>query len=330
MKIQNDITSLLKVVYPVVSAPMAGVSGGLLAQAVGRAGGLGLIGAGYGNRAWLAEQLSLCAGTHFGVGFITWALAHQPDLLDLALEAKPSAIFLSFGSVDKFSSQIRAAGCVLMAQVQTVAQARDAVEHGADVIVAQGGEAGGHGGLRGTLALVPAVFDAVSPVPVLAAGGIADGRGMAAAFMLGAQGVLCGTAFFAAEESLAHPQAKRRLVAATGDDTVKSPLFDLARGLHWPEGPWGLRALRNAYTDRWANDQDGFCQVLLSEQQRYAQAHAQGNFDTAATIAGEAADLVRSERPAGDILRSIVGLCDELLQGRAPGGHPPSPSRKTL
>lgn len=329
MTIQNEITSLLKVVHPVVSAPMAGVSGGLLAQAVGRAGGLGLIGGGYGNRAWLSEQLSLCAGTNFGVGFITWALAQQPDLLDLALEAKPSAIFLSFGSVAKFSSQIRAEDCVLMAQVQTVAQARDAVAHGADVIVAQGGEAGGHGGLRGTLALVPAVVDAVWPAPVLAAGGIADGRGMAAAFMLGAQGVLCGTAFFAAGESLAHPQAKRRLVAATGDDTLKSPLFDMARGLHWPEGPWGLRTLRNAYTDRWANDQDGFCQVFLSEQQRYAEAHAQGNFDTAAIIAGEAADQVRSERPAGDILKSIVGLCDELLQGRAPGWHPPSPFRKT-
>lgn len=322
MKIQNELTSLLQVVYPVVSAPMAGVGGGLLAQAVSRAGGLGLIGAGYGDRAWLIEQLSFCAGTNFGVGFITWALAQQPNLLDLALEAKPSAIFLSFGSVAKFSSRIRAAGCVLMTQVQTVAQARDAVAHGTDVIVAQGGEAGGHGGLRGTLALVPAVVDAVSPVPVLAAGGIADGRGMAAAFMLGAQGVLCGTAFYAAEESLAPPQAKRRLIAATGDETVKSPLFDWARGLHWPDGPWGLRTLRNAYTDRWANDQDGLRQVLLSEQQRYAEAHAQGNFDIAAVIAGEAADLVRSERPAAAILQSMVDRCEQLIPDRASTGTP--------
>lgn len=141
---------------------------------------------------------------------------------------------------------MRDAGVPLIAQVQTVGQAVDAAHADADIVVAQGGEAGGHGGRRGTMALVPAVVDAVAPLPVVAAGGIADGRGLAAALMLGASGALCGTVFYACDESLAHEEAKRRLVRAGGDDTVNGPIFDLLRGLEWPDGPWSLRTMRNA------------------------------------------------------------------------------------
>jgi nitronate monooxygenase len=314
MSAPTALTKLLAIRHPVLLAPMAGVSGGLLATAVSRAGGLGFLGAGYGDSQWLAHELALCDGAPFGVGFITWALQAQPGLLGQALNAKPQAIFLSFGAIDRFAAQVRDGGAVLVAQVQTVRQAYEAVGQGAQVIVAQGGEAGGHGGLRGTMALVPAIVDAVGPVPVVAAGGIADGRGLAAAKMLGAAGVVCGTAFYAAVESLAHVHAKQRLVAASGDDTVKSPLFDIVRGRDWPQGPWQLRTLRNRFSERWGEAIPGLRDAIVQEMGHYQVAQLAGDFDTAATIAGEAADMVRSIEPAAKIVQSMVDQCKALLQ----------------
>jgi len=310
---RNTLTALLQIQHPVLLAPMAGISGGRLAAAVSRAGGLGFVGAGYGDREWLREELAQCEGQPVGVGFITWALRAQPDLLRQALDARPKAVFLSFGPIGELAQPILAAGAVLIAQVQTVRQAREAVAAGAQVIVAQGGEAGGHGGVRGTLALVPATVDAVGPVPVVAAGGIADGRGLAAALMRGASGVVCGTAFYAAVESLAHATAKQRLVDASGDDTLKSPVFDMARGLDWPEGPWSLRTLRNRFTERWSEDVPALRRALDGQMRGYQQARIEGNFDIAALIAGEAVDMVQSIKPASQIVQSLVDQCDALL-----------------
>lgn len=299
---------------------MAGIGGGRLASAVSRAGGLGFIGGGYVQREWLIEQLALCEGQPFGVGFIQWALEEalrqQPDLLHLVLQARPQAVLLSFGSLGAVGDRVREAGVVLVAQVQTVAQARAAVAAGAQVVVAQGGEAGGHGGLRGTMALVPAVVDAVSPVPVVAAGGIADGRGLAAALMLGASAVLCGTAFYACEESLAHIEAKRRLVQASGDDTAKGPMFDWLRGLSWPDGPWSLRTLRNAFTERWAGDLEALRRDLPRQQSVWREAAGRGDFDVAPVIAGEAADLVRAQRSAAHIVEDLVQQAARCLAQR--------------
>lgn len=309
----SPLRSLLGIRHPLLCAPMAGISGGRLAAAVSRAGGLGFVGGGYGDRDWLVEQLSLTEGLPFGVGFIGWALARQPGLLDLALQARPRAVLLSFGELGKLGARVREAGVPLVAQVQTVRQAGAAARAGADLIVAQGGEAGGHGGWRGTLALVPAVVDAVAPVPVVAAGGVADGRGLAAALMLGACGVLCGTVFYACDESLAHESAKRRLVDASGDDTVKGPMFDWLRGLEWPPGPWALRTLRNALTDRWADDLDGLRRTLGAQRQALDQARRRADFDTLPVIAGEAADLVRELRPASAVVNDIVQQAARLL-----------------
>ena len=223
MAIRTALTDLLGIEAPVLLAPMAFISGGALSAAVGRAGGLGFLGGGYGDRAWLEEEARRAGGERVGVGFITWSLARQPDLLGLALDLlAPPAVWLSFGDARPFAGRVKAKGAALVLQVQTVAAAREARDLGADLIVAQGAEAGGHGHARSTLPLVPAVVDAVAPVPVVAAGGIADGRGLAAALMLGAAGVACGTAFYAAEEAQMHPAAKERLVAASGDATQRS------------------------------------------------------------------------------------------------------------
>ena len=130
----------------------------------------------------------------FGVGFITWSLAKQPRLLDLALERRPVAVMLSFGSPVPFIERIKRTGAIVICQVQSVALAKEAAAAGADILIAQGTEAGGHGATRGLVTLVPEIVDALGGrTPVVAAGGIADGRGLAAALMLGAAGVVMGT-----------------------------------------------------------------------------------------------------------------------------------------
>ena len=311
MAITTELTRGLGLTVPVFSAPMALIAGGRLAAAVSRAGGLGFIGGGYGDRDWLERELLAAGNELVGVGFITWSLARRPELLDLALDHAPRAVFLSFGDLAPFADRVKASSVPLVAQVQTVADARDAVAQGADIVVAQGTEAGGHGALRATMSLVPAVLDAVGEaVPVVAAGGIADGRGLAAALLLGASAVLCGTAFYASEEALTHPAAKAAAVAGQGDHTVRSAVFDRARGIDWP-ARFTLRTLRNAFHDRWAGDPDAIDDATRTA---YARAMAAGDMDTAAVIVGEAVDLVRAVEPAGDIVARIVAEAESRLR----------------
>jgi len=312
MSLQTPLTRFLGIKVPVVSAPMAGIAGGALAAAVTRAGGLGLIGGGYGDRAWIEREFENARGEGVGIGFIAWALARQPDLLAVALERRPRAVLLSFGDVRSFAPAIARAGIPLIAQVQTVRDARIAVAEGASIIVAQGTEAGGHGGERATMPLVPAVVDAVGPVPVVAAGGIADGRGLAAALMLGAAGVLCGTAFYAATESLAHDKARRQAVEASGDHTVKGSVFDVVRGYDWP-APWAIRTLRNAFHDHWSGRLEELRRDRDLQGRAYAEAQAQGDVETAAVIVGEAVDLVRASMPAAAIVARILAEASDCL-----------------
>lgn len=315
MAITTTLTRRLGLAVPVLAAPMAMVAGGKLAAAVSRAGGLGFIGGGYGDRAWLERELRAAGNAAIGIGFITWSLAREPGLLDLALDHAPEAVFLSFGDLAPFAERIKAAGIPLIAQIQSVADARTAVSQGADIVVAQGTEAGGHGATRSTMALLPAVLDAVGDaVPVVAAGGIADGRGLAACLVMGASAALCGTAFYAAAESLAHPAFKARALAASGDETVRSSVFDAARRIDWPE-PWTLRTLRNDFYRRFAR---GPTTIDESAMITFQAAMAAGDTDTAAVMVGEAVDLVRRIEPAGSILARLVTEAERLLEA-APG-----------
>jgi nitronate monooxygenase len=314
MAISTHLTRLLGIQHPLMSAPMAGVSGGRLANAFAKAGGLGLIGAGYLDADWIEHQLSLVTpGQAVGVGFITWQLDERPHLLQVALQAKPRAIFLSFGDIDRYVSAVHGAGSLVIAQVQNLDQARKAHQAGADIIVAQGSEAGGHSGQRGTMALVPALVDELKNTPIVAAGGIADGRGLVAALALGACGALLGTALYASEESLAHPNAKRKALDANGDDTIKSAAFDRIRGLSWPSD-WRLRSLNNGFTQRWANDLPGLEASIDQERQRYAAATLLGDVDTAAVIVGEAIDLVHSIEPTADIVSKVIQQAEQVIQ----------------
>ena len=284
---------------------MAGISGGTLASAVSQAGGLGFIGAGYNDKNWLLQQFRLAADSQIGIGFITWKLAQNPELLTLALAQSPVAIMLSFGDPRPFVDEIKASNAKLICQVQTVKDAKDAVKYGADIIIAQGSEAGGHGASRGTFALVPAVVDAVKPVPVIAAGGIADGRGLVAAMALGADGVLLGTRFYACAESLGVDNAKQLIVNTDGDNTIRSNIFDVARGLTWP-APFTARSLENKFTAQWQHEKDQTAKMDIAVRKQYQHACEIGDFSIAGVFAGESIDLIHDILPAKKIIEKII------------------------
>jgi len=319
MAMDTLLTKLLRIRYPILLAAMDLVADARLTVAVSEAGGFGILGGGYGDADWLERELALIAKMRgvrefpFGVGFITWSIRDRPALLDQALAAKPDAVWLSFGDPAPFVEKIKAAGALLICQVQTEAMARDAVSKGADIIVAQGTEAGGHGMSRGALTLVPAIVDAVGDrVPVALAGGVADGRGLAAALMLGAQGVTLGTRFYACEEAAGHPNAKALIVAASGEDTVRSTVFDILRKKVWPAQYTG-RCLANEYTRKWVGREDELINQIGAESRGYLAARDRGDFNIAAVIAGECAGLIHDVRTAAEIMRSMTEQANELM-----------------
>ena len=316
MALRTRLTEKLRIKHPILLAPMGSIAGGRLAGAVSEAGGLGLIGGGYGDRGWLEKEFAAAGNRRVGCGFITWSLAKQPGLLDHVLAYRPTAVMLSFGDPRPFAARIRSAATTLICQVQSRDHALQALDAGAEVIVAQGTEAGGHGGVRATLPMVPAIVDLVAQrapqAMVVAAGGIADGRGLAAALALGAQGVLVGTRFYATIEALGHDSAKARIVAASGENTVRTSVFDTARGYRWPDAITG-RALRNDFSSRWHGRDGELAATIDSEMDRYQTAAAQGDVDTAVVFAGEGADLISDVPSAGEIVSRLVAEAESAL-----------------
>ncbi|MFK0280904.1 NAD(P)H-dependent flavin oxidoreductase [Streptomyces sp. NPDC090499] len=296
--------------HPVVLAPMDLVSGARLATAVTAAGGLGMIGGGYGDGEWLKREFAAAAGTRVGCGFITWSLARHPELLDIALENRPTAVMLSFGDPTPFADRVRAAAVPLLCQVHTLDQARQALDAGADVVVAQGGEAGGHGvGTRSTFTLVPDIADLIADrapeTLLLGAGGVADGRGLAAALALGADGVLVGTRFWATEEAVVSARAHARAVAASGDDTLRTSVYDIVRQYDWP-AEYNGRLLRNEFTNRWHGREAELVARLDEAAAEFRVAVSEQDFDVANMIVGEGVGLVQEILPAGEVVRRLV------------------------
>jgi nitronate monooxygenase len=326
--LSTRFTAAFALAHPVALAPMAGAAGGALAAAVARAGGLGLLGGGYGDAGWLAAEWDKAGGAPIGVGFITWSLT--PAVLAAALDRRPGAVMLSFGDPAPFAVAIHAAGVPLICQCQSLDHVRAALDAGAAVIVAQGAEAGGHGHARGTMSLVPEVADHLAAhapdTLLLAAGGIADGRGLAAALMLGADGALAGTRFWAASEALVPPGFHAAAVAAAGDATVRGSVPDAARLLDWP-APFTIRTLRSAFTDRWAAD-PGALRAPGAAKARAAWATAQAAGDAAegSPVAGEAVGLIHAIDPAATILHRIAAEAEGCLSAfsvhKYPGGSP--------
>jgi nitronate monooxygenase len=302
------------------------VAGGRLAAAVSEAGGLGLIGGGYGDAKWLEREFAAAGSARIGCGFITWSLAQKPHLLELVLAHAPAGVMLSFGEVAPFRQRIKSAGARLICQVQTLALAREAVAAGADVIVAQGAEAGGHGLERATFTLVPEIADylsGASPETVLvAAGGIADGRGLAAALMLGADGVLVGSRFWASTEALVPPSLQKAAVAASGDSTIRTTVVDIARRFDWPK-PFTARVLKTRFAMDWHGREAALAEpaTLEREEARYWNALNAGDVENTCVFAGEVVGLIRDVATAGEIIGRMVREAEALL------GHAPDPPR---
>ena len=319
--LKTRLTDAFDLTHPIVSAPMAFAAGGQLAAAVTKAGGLGLIGGGYGDAAWIEEEFRNAGNTSVGAGLITWKLAEQPEVLDVVLARNPALMFLSFGDPAPFAPRIAEAGVPMVCQVQTLRDAKRAVELGARMIVAQGAEAGGHGEKRGTLTLVPEVADWLAgnapDALLLAAGGIADGRGLAAALMLGADGVLVGSRFWASEEANVSTAMTDAAIAATGDETIRSTVMDRARFLNWPER-YTARVLQNAFTARWHDDLDGLMAHAEDEAAKWKEGWMAGDPDRANTFVGEAAGLINDRPKAAEIVARIASEAKALL-GRASG-----------
>ncbi|CAA9544452.1 MAG: Enoyl-[acyl-carrier-protein] reductase [FMN] [uncultured Thermomicrobiales bacterium] len=313
------LTELLGIDRPIVGAPMAGTATAPLAAAISAAGGFGTIGASTSRWTadrpdWLRAQIRAVrrvTDRPFGVGFIL-SYPNADDLVAVAIAERVAALCLSFGDPAPFIADARAAGIKTLVQVQTLAQARAAAAAGADAIAAQGAEAGGHTGALGTLSFVPAAVDAVSPLPVIAAGGIADGRGLAAALMLGAEGVWMGTRFVASVEWEGEAWRKDRVAAASTDDTIWTLAYDLASELPFPDGIGG-RVLRNAFTDAWHGREAEIAGRRVELQRQLETAETDADPRDAAVWAGSGAGLIHAVEPAADIVRRVVAEAERCL-----------------
>lgn len=319
MPLRTRLTERFGIEHPVISAPMGFVAGGKLAAAVTHAGGLGLIGGGYGDGQWLDREFAEAGNARVGCGFITWSIAKKPELLDQVLTRSPAALMLSFGSPAPFVGRIKKSGVPMICQVQSMVHAREAVDVGADVIVAQGGEAGGHGGNRSTFTLVPEVADFLAKTApdtiLVAAGGIADGRGLAAALMLGAEGVLIGSRLIASSEAAVPPQFQHAITAADGDSTVKTTIIDVVRNYEWPAQEFTGRALRNRFVTAWHGRESTLADSRTNavENERYWKAFYEGDVDNTGVFMGEAAGLIHDVQPAGRIVADMVKQAARLL-----------------
>ncbi len=307
---------------PVIGAPMSPQAGARLAAAISHAGGLGMLGVSATQAPEaLTEDANACRalGARFGIGLMTWVVDERPALLDAAVAAQPFALALSFGDAAPYAARVRAAGIRLVCQVQDLKSALAAERAGAELVVAQGTEAGGHTGSVGTLPLLQLVLDTVK-VPVVAAGGIGSGRGLAAVLAAGAAGAWIGTRFLVAEEARNSARARERLMAASETDTVLTKTFDTVQRVAWPAQYRG-RALQNSFTDTWhgreatlANDE--------AARQKFEAARHREDYEVAHLYAGQAVVFARRVEPASVILSSIEQEAERLLQAvsaREPG-----------
>ncbi|MGW4248016.1 NAD(P)H-dependent flavin oxidoreductase [Nocardia sp. NPDC004722] len=313
MPLRTEFTEMFGITHPIACAPMGGAAGGALAAAVSEGGGLGLVGGGSGDRAWLERELNIVrerTQKPWGIGFLAWGA--EVAAVERALEFGPAAVLISFGDPRPYVEVIRAAGAALIVQVTDMAEAEQAVEVGADVIVAQGTESGGHGARQGrsTLAFVPAVIDRVVPIPVLAAGGIADGRGLAAVLALGAAGALMGTRFQASLEVVGDAFAGKAIVESDGENTERSALLDIVRDSAWPSR-YTARTLSHPILERWRGRDEELARDTDAKR-AYAQDVASGELPPT-VWASEAVDLIGSLEPAADLVTIIAAEAETAL-----------------
>ena len=254
------------------------------------------------------------AGRPFGVGLLAWLLADHPGQLDAVVAARPALVSVSYGPYQRYLPALREAGVTVATQAGTLAEAQAAEQAGADVIVARGGEGGGHGRNDvATLPLLQMVLDTVA-VPVLAAGGITGPRGLAAVLAAGAARAWVGTAFLACPEATTPAGARERLLAATDTSTAYGRVFDIAQRQPWPP-EYGGRALRNRFFDHWAGDEQDL-ETDAAAQAEIASARDRGDYDTACIYAGQGTAMLTRQRPATEVVADLA-TAHSLLQQAA-------------
>src|SRR5258706_1027797 len=263
-----------------------------------------------------AEAIRRATDKPFGINHLLFEI--DEERFAVTLGARPAVAAFAWARPDQdlklYFQRAHDAGCKVMDRAGEVAEAERAGDAGADVIVAQGTEAGGHVAWMAAMPLVPMVVKAVAPLPVLAAGGIADGHGLAAALALGADGALVGTRMMATHESPLHPSFKQAIVRSDGHDTLLTEIPDLASGRVWPGAM--SRALRNAFIERWAGREWALRRDQRAAAQAVLEARRSGDADNAPLFIGQDAGLIDSVKSAGEIVESMVAEAEEIIKGR--------------
>jgi NAD(P)H-dependent flavin oxidoreductase YrpB (nitropropane dioxygenase family) len=319
--IRTPICDLLDIEHPIALGGMGSATSPALVAAVSRAGGLGALGCHYQTPEQVRERTAAIrrqTNKPFGLNFLLFDV--REDSFEAALELRPAVMQFAWAQSEQdlkgYFDRSHRAGCKVTYMAGTVSEATRAAEAGADVIIAQGTEGGGHVGWMASLPLIPMVVDAVSPIPVLAAGGFADGRGLVAALALGAEGILLGTRFLATEESPLHPNFKQAIVDSDGHDTQLSEIPDIAAGLVWPGAM--TRSRRNRFIERWAGREWALRQSRTEAIAKLRVARESGNVDEGPLSMGQDAGLIHDIPPAADIVTRIAHEAAELLTHKLP------------
>ena len=319
--IHTRICDLLGIAHPIVLGGMGSATTAPLVAAVSNAGGFGTLGTSAFNAASLDNEISAIherTDKPFGINHLLFQI--QEDMFAVTLRARPAVAAFAWARKEQnlrdYFQRAHDAGCKVMHMAGEVTEALRAAEAGADILVAQGTEAGGHVGWMASLPLLPMMVKAVAPLPVLGAGGIADGRGLAAALALGADGVLLGTRFMATPEAPIHANFKQAIVKSDGHDTVLTEIPDLASQRVWPGAM--SRAQRNLFIERWASREWAIRQNAAEVGKQVAAARTAGDVDNAPLSFGQDAGLIDSIKTVNQVVRDIVAEAEEILRIRLP------------
>ena len=308
--IKTPLCDLLGIEYPIFQGGMAWVADGALAAAVSEGGGLGIIGAGNAPGSFVREQISVARALTkkpFGVNIMLLS-PFADEVAAVCTEEKVAVVTTGAGNPSRFMEQWLGAGIKVIPVVPSVAMTKLVTRAGASAVIAEGGESGGHIGELSTMVLVPQVCDATD-LPVLAAGGIADGRGVAASFMLGAAGVQVGTRFLSAHECSIHPTYKEKILKANDISTMTT-----GKRLGHP-----VRSLKTSFARAYLKAEydssvsDEALEAMGTGALRLAV--VEGDLQNGCFLAGEIAGMVRREQPAAEIIREMFTEAEDVLKG---------------
>jgi NAD(P)H-dependent flavin oxidoreductase YrpB (nitropropane dioxygenase family) len=319
--IQTPVCKLLDIDYPIALGGMGSATSPELVSAVSNAGGLGALGCHYLTPEQIGERTTAIRGQTnkpFGLNFLLFDT--REDSFAAALELRPAVMQFAWARPQQdlrtYFDRSHKAGSIVTYMASAVPEAERAAKAGADIIIAQGTEGGGHVGWMASMPLIPMIVDAVAPIPVLAAGGFADGRGLVAALSLGADGILLGTRFLATVESPLHPNFKQAIVDSDGHDTQLSEIPDIAAGQVWPGAM--TRSRRNRFIERWAGREWALRRDRTEAIEKLAAARKSGDVDEGPLSMGQDAGLIRDIPPAGELVTRIAREAEEILTQRLP------------